>query len=674
MTRQRTEAENAASGDLFGAAGDSGAHDRASSVVSHPAALPRSAARSGEAEEALARLRAVVQRVWGYTELRPLQAEAMLAALAGRDSLVVLATGGGKSLCYQAPALLRDGLTVVISPLISLMQDQVAGLVESGVPAVMLTSAQDPAQRSAAEQQLASRATKLLFVAPERLVMPGFFAELAGHGLAALVVDEAHCISHWGHDFRPEYRRIGELRALRPALPVHAFTATATPQVRRDIAAQLGLRSPAELIGDFDRPNLTYRFLPRGDTAQQVLAVIRRHEGEAGIVYCLRRSDVDALAASLARAGVKCLPYHAGLDGTTRARHQDRFLAEEVDVVVATVAFGMGIDRPDVRFVVHASLPKGVEQFAQETGRAGRDGLASECVLLYAGADYYGWRSLAERSAAEAAAAGVAVDAEEQARTLGRLGEMYGFATSAVCRHQFLVEHFGQAWKPPDGAGEGCGACDVCLRELSVHADSKRTTQMILSCVARCGQRWGAGHIAEVLRGGDTERVRQMGHDKLSTFGLLKAHGSREIRHWIDQLVALGHLRVADGSFPTLSLTESGVEAMYARIPVTLFALPAAANKPKRVRDAARTAAQVGDADDALFQRLRALRRRLAAARGVPPYLIFGDRTLQELASVKPTRIEQMLGIRGIGEVKLREFGAVFAAEIAEALAERRPS
>ncbi len=627
---------------------------------------------SPEAEAQLARLRALVQRVWGYAELRPHQAEAMLASLAGRDSLVVLATGGGKSLCYQAPALLREGLTCVISPLISLMQDQVAGLVESGVPAVMLTSAQDFSARRAAAERLASGEVKLLFVAPERLVMPGFFDELEKYGLAALVIDEAHCISHWGHDFRPEYRRIGELRALRPDVPMHAFTATATPQVRRDIAAQLGLRDPAVLVGGFDRPNLTYRFLPRGDSASQVLGVIRRHAGEAGIVYCLRRRDVDALAASLAKAGVRCLPYHAGLDGATRARNQDRFLAEEVDVIVATVAFGMGIDRPDVRFVAHASLPKGVEQFAQETGRAGRDGLPSECVMLYAGADYYGWRSLAERSAQESQAAGAPVDPEEQARALARLGEMYGFATSAVCRHRFLVEHFGQAWTPPSDTGEGCGACDVCLRELNVLADAQRTAQMILSCVARCGQRWGAQHIADVLRGGDTERIRAAGHDKLSTFALLKAHNAREIRHWIDQLVALGHLRVADGQFPTLGLSESGVEAMFARVPVTLFALPATPAKPKRSRSGGTTAAADAplDFDDALFQRLRALRRRLAAERGVPPYLIFGDRTLQELAAAKPTRVEQLRGIRGIGEVKLRDLGAVFAAEIAAAVAE----
>jgi len=620
----------------------------------------------------LSALRALVERVWGYAELRPLQAEAMLAALAGRDSLVVLATGGGKSLCYQAPALLRPGLTCVISPLISLMQDQVAGLVESGVPAVMMTSAQSAQERRGAQARLAGGEVKLLFVAPERLVMPGFWPELAKYGLAALVVDEAHCISHWGHDFRPEYRRIGELRALRPDVPVHAFTATATPEVRRDVAAQLGLREPALLVGDFDRANLSYRFLPRGDTAAQVLGVIRRHAGEAGIVYCLRRSDVDSLAAALARAGVRCLPYHAGLESETRKRNQDRFLAEEIDVIVATVAFGMGIDRPDVRYVVHASLPKGVEQFAQETGRAGRDGLASECVMLYAGADYFGWRSLAERSAQEAEAAGAPVERAEQERALARLGEMYGFATSAVCRHKFLVEHFGQRWQPPAG-DDGCGACDVCLRELSALADSQRTAQMILSCVARCGQRWGAQHIADVLRGGDTERVRAAGHERLSTFALLKAHSAREIRHWIDQLVALGHLRIADGQFPTLSLTESGVEAMYARVPVTLFALPATPAKPKRARAAAAAEAAPLAFDDALFQRLRALRRRLAAERGVPPYLIFGDRTLQELAAAKPTRVEQLRGIRGIGEVKLRDLGAVFAAEIAAAVAGGAP-
>jgi ATP-dependent DNA helicase RecQ len=612
-------------------------------------------------------LRALVRRVWGYADLRPLQAEAMLAALAGRDALVVLATGGGKSLCYQAPALLRDGLTVVISPLISLMQDQLAGLLESGVEAAMLSSAQDGREKREVYEQLEGGGVKLLFVAPERLVQPGFLGDLAQFGLSGLVVDEAHCISHWGHDFRPEYRRVGELRALRPEVPIQAFTATATPEVRRDIIAQLGLREPLELVGDFDRPNLTYRFLPRGDSVEQALAVIRRHPGEAGIVYCLRRSDVDALESKLARAGVRCRPYHAGLDPATRKRNQERFLAEEIDVIVATVAFGMGIDRPDVRYVVHASLPKGVEQFAQETGRAGRDGLPSECVMLYSGADFHGWRSLAERSAAEAEAAGAAPDPEEQARALARLSQMYGFATGAICRHRFLAEHFGQAW--PREAGAGCGACDVCLGELTPLPDAQRVAQMVLSCVARCGQRYGAQHVADVLRGADTVRVRAAGHARLSTFGLLAKSSARELRHVIDQLVALGHLAVAPGPYPTLALTASGLEVMKGRAPVALFALPLAPKARGRTRGAA-AGDEAPSYDERLFQRLRALRRRLAAERGVPPYLIFGDRTLQELAAARPTSPDRLLDIRGIGEVKARDLGPIFLAEIAAGLAD----
>jgi ATP-dependent DNA helicase RecQ len=621
----------------------------------------------------LRELREKVEQVWGYSELRLLQAEAMQAALDGRDALVVLATGGGKSLCYQAPALVREGLTAVVSPLISLMQDQLSGLHENGVGAAMLSSAQDGAEKRAVFEQLAARRLQLLFVAPERLVMPGFFDELVAHGLSGLVIDEAHCISHWGHDFRPEYRKIGALRRAHPQLPVQAFTATATPEVRADIVEQLGLVDALELVGNFDRPNLTYRFVPRGELVEQVLAVIRRHATQAGIVYCLRRADVDSLAPQLARAGVRAVPYHAGLDAQTRRRNQQFFLAEEIDVVVATVAFGMGIDRPDVRFVVHANMPKGIEHYVQESGRAGRDGLPSECVMLYTGADYYGCKALIENSVAGAVAGGVADADQDLGASLARLSRMFAFASGAICRHKFLVEHFGGTWQRPEELAPdiaGCGACDVCLAELATVEGAQVVAQKILSCVVRCGQRYGASHVADVLRGAATERIESAGHARLSTFGLLAAHSQREIRHWIEQLVGQGHLRVAGGRYPTLYLSPSGVEVMRGERPIVLFASP---DKPgARSGSKSRSRSRAGAVDEAtaarvdasLFEKLRALRRSLARERGVPPYVIFNDRSLIELAALQPRDAEQLRRVKGVGEVKARELGPAFLAAI----------
>jgi ATP-dependent DNA helicase RecQ len=609
-------------------------------------------------------LRELIRRHWGFDELRPLQAEAMTAALEGRDALVVLATGGGKSLCYQAPALLRGGFTLVVSPLISLMKDQIDALHGNGVAAAMLSSAQDGGEKREVFELLAAGALKLLFVSPERLFLPGFFDELVARGLSGLVVDEAHCISHWGHDFRPEYRRLGELRAQHPQLPVQAFTATATPRVQQDIASELALRDPRVLVGHCDRPNLTYRFQPRSDALSQTLAVIRRHSGRAGIVYTLRRRDVDGLAAELAAAGVRCLPYHAGLDALARTRNQERFLREEVDVIVATVAFGMGIDRSDVRYVVHAALPKGIEQYSQESGRAGRDGLEAECVLLFSGSDFHGWRSLIEKGGEEGQSAG---DVEGQ---LERLSRMWGFASGAVCRHRFLVEHFGQTLQGE--RARSCGACDVCLGELVAREDSAVLAQKILSCVVRCGQRYGAAHVSDVLRGSDNERVRRAGHTQLSTFGLLSEHSTRELRHWIDQLVGLEHLRAAPGAYPTLSLSPSGVEVLRGQRPVTLFALP---QVPRASRAAARafeqargeSAPSATPSDEALFERLRALRRRLAAERGVPPYLIFGDRTLALIAAQRPRNHDELLAVKGIGERKAQDLGNAVLALVREA-------
>ena len=393
--------------------------------------------------------------------------------------------------------------------------------------------------------------------------------------------------------------------------------------------------------------------------------MIHRHPEQAGIVYCLRRKDVDELARDLAAAGVRALPYHAGLSAEVRARNQEKFLSERIDVIVATIAFGMGIDRSDVRFVVHASLPKGIEQYSQESGRAGRDGLAAECVMLYSAADYHGWKGLMTRSAEEATAAGAVNAIAELDASLTRLGQVLSFASGAVCRHKYLVEHFGERWSSkPDG----CGACDVCLGELRPIDDPKIVAQKILSCVVRCEQRYGAAQIADVLRGANTERVRRANHDKLSTYGLLRQNEAREIRHWIDQLVALEHLRVANGEYPTLFLSQTGVEVMRGERSVVLFALPKLSKASKTKQSVAAVAGlstEAGALETQLFERLRALRRRLAQEKGVPPYLIFNDRTLAELAARRPKTAAEFRQVKGVGDRKAEELGEIFLDEIA---------
>ena len=603
----------------------------------------------------------VVQRLWGFSELKPMQAPAMEATLGARDSLVVLPTGGGKSLCYQAPAVVRAeagaGATVVVSPLIALMKDQVDALREIGVAASQLDSSLTGDERRQVADDMRAGRLAMLFVSPERLVMSSFKDFLREVGVKTFAIDEAHCISHWGHDFRPEYRQLTELKKWFPGCSVHAFTATATQQVRSDIITQLGLTDPLELVGDFDRPNLYYRILPRQDHMKQIVEVLERHKGEAGIVYCLRRKDVDDYVKKLNELGRHAMGYHAGMTTPQRHKAQEAFLKERCDLIVATVAFGMGIDRSNIRFVIHAGMPKSIEAYQQETGRAGRDGLEAECVLFYSGADLFTWKSLIERSVADSQAEGVDVDPNYVTSSMAHIEAMDRYCRSAVCRHKALVEHFGQSYKV--AAEGGCGACDHCLGDTQEIPGAIVLAQKILSAVARTGERFGIGHIMLVLRGSQRERVVQLGHDKLSVFGLLKDHDERELRDFIYQLISQGALvqeavQLRDGSsVPILKLSAVSWDVMKGRQTVRLVQpVRGGAKKPEK-RDS--TASWEG-VDQELFEKLRGLRRELAAARGVPPYVIFSDNTLRDLARMRPSTAQAMKLVYGIGERKLREF------------------
>jgi ATP-dependent DNA helicase RecQ len=592
-------------------------------------------------------LAAVLERYWGYTSFRPLQREAMDAILAGRDSVVVLPTGGGKSLCFQAPALVGDGLAVVVSPLIALMKDQVDTLVGNGVPAASLHSAMAADARDATVRGLREGRYRLLYAAPERLVGDG------GGGLASLIgrrpvrfvaIDEAHCISQWGHDFRPEYRQLASLRDRWPSASLHAFTATATARVREDIAGQLALRSPLQLVGSFDRPNLVYRVLARANLKRQLQDILARHAREAGIIYCQSRREVDDLAAWLSGEGLRALPYHAGLSDADRHRHQDAFINEDIDVMVATVAFGMGIDRSDVRFVVHAGAPQSLEHYQQEAGRAGRDGLEAECVLIYSGADFMRWRTLLERN-------GEWTDAR---RTL--LRDLERYAASVQCRHQRLVAYFGERYAKDD-----CGSCDVCLGELEPVDDAVTVARKILSAVARVQQRFGVAYVTSVLRGRSTAQTTSYGHEALSVFGLMAQASVDEIRGYIDQLIARGLLRSTEDAYPVLQLTADGLALL--KDPGAAPGLALARQRkpePGKARRRSRVeAASWEGVDRDLFERLRALRLSIARSRGVPPYVIFHDTTLRELARLRPATREALGHVYGIGARKAEELAEV---------------
>ena len=604
-------------------------------------------------------LHEIIARHWGIHSLRPLQEPAMQAVLAGKDSLVVMPTGGGKSLCYQAPAVLGKGLTVVVSPLIALMKDQVDGLISCGIQAVQYDSSKSLQERLEYEKEIRNGKIRLLFVSPERLAQPEFISLLESVTVDSFAIDEAHCVSHWGHDFRPEYRQLKSLQYHFPNASFHAYTATATEQVRQDIIQQLGLRNPAVLIGDFDRPNLTYRVLPRfGSITEQAMAVIGRHKEEGGIIYCLRRADVDSLCQSLKEEGVKALPYHAGMDGQLRAKTQEAFIEERCDVVVATVAFGMGIDRSNVRYVLHAAMPKSLEHYQQEAGRAGRDGLPAECVLLHSGSDFFSWKSMIEKSASESS-----TDPTYLQNAIKHLNSIDNYCRTANCRHGMLVKYFGQ-----DFEKESCSACDICLGETVAVENATEVAQKILSCVARLNERFGIGYVISILRGENLKSIREKGHETLSTYGLLKGHNTDEIRDWIYQLIFQDALAQEEKesmegrSFSILRLTRTSWEVMRGQATVKL--MKSTVERKSSSKQKKQDNILQSDPDKQLFEALRKLRRQLADERNVPPYIVFSDATLQELVRIKPANLRQMRSIYGIGDNKLQQYGQQFMAVI----------
>ena len=614
-------------------------------------------------------LLALLKRHFGYDHFRPGQQAIIANALAGRHSLVVMPTGGGKSLCYQLPALATGGLTLVISPLIALMQDQVDGLRANGIPAAFLNSSLDSSSAAAVERSVQSGEIRLLYAAPERVALPGFRRFLQSLDLRLIAIDEAHCISEWGHDFRPDYGALSDLRTLFPNTPVMALTATATERVRQDIAAQLALGDSPQFVSGFDRANLTYQVRRQAGDPAAVKELLADRPGQSAIVYCFSRKDTEELADYLTSNGHPALAYHAGLDSATRRRTQERFIDSDIPVIAATIAFGMGIDKPDIRLVVHYTLPKSVEGYYQETGRAGRDGQPSDCILFYADGDRAKQEFFIQRMSGAARAT-----AESQ------LSQMVDYARLDTCRRRYLLDYFGDTTLP---APDGCGNCDVCLAERQP-VDATVVAQKMLSAVIRTGERFGIAYVNRVLLGSKDKRITELEHDQLSVFGIVNDYDRKGLRRIADGLIAQGMLARAAGEYPIISVTDAGRQWLRSRQPLTLQLRVDEPATPSRRPDRNAAAANVNinananpnantpnanaapTYDAALFERLRAVRRRLADAQGVRAFAVFGDATLRDLATLRPTDRTTMRQISGVGPAKLEQYADDFLTEIRE--------
>jgi ATP-dependent DNA helicase RecQ len=589
----------------------------------------------------------ILKDVFGYDGFRGQQQAAIERALAGQDSLVLMPTGGGKSVCYQVPALLTDGITLVVSPLIALMQDQVSALTELGVPATFLNSSLSRDEQDDVIARLRGGQLKLLYIAPERLVQPGTRALLGSLPIALIAIDEAHCVSQWGHDFRQDYLALGGLGEWFPGVPRMALTATATERVRAEIIERLALTDAARLVSDFDRPNIRYQVQPKTDGRSQLARFVSQHRDEAGIVYCLSRKKTESTAEWLVSEGYTALPYHAGLDAQTRAENQRRFLVEDGVIIVATIAFGMGIDKPDVRFVAHLDLPKSLEAYYQETGRAGRDGLPAAAWMIYGLQDVVRLHQMADESVA----------GEEYKRfERQKLDTLLGWCEITRCRRIPLLAYFGDELK------EECGNCDNCLKP-PVTRDGTEDAQKLLSAVYRTGQMFGAAYVVDVLLGKDTDRVRKNGHGELSVFGIGVDREAKAWRSAIRQLVVQGFLRVDAARFGALVLTKESREVLRGEQDVRLREDPVVVRSRRTNRSASR-GEDIEIVDIVLWEALRECRQQLAAEHNVPPYVVFHDSTLRQMVNERPTDPEALLEISGVGQAKLEKYGETFLGVI----------
>ncbi|MBN2684859.1 MAG: DNA helicase RecQ [Pontiellaceae bacterium] len=580
-----------------------------------------------------------LKRVFGFDDFRPNQRGIVEALLKGQDVFAVMPTGGGKSLCYQLPAHMLDGLCMVVSPLISLMKDQVDAAKANGLAAEFINSSQGAAERRRVQGLLENRQIDLLYVSPERFAMPGFIAMLKSLNVAFVAIDEAHCISEWGHDFRPDYLALSQISVHFPTSAIAAFTATATERVQRDIVGKLRLRTPHMVRASFDRPNLFYQVVLKDNLNRQLLRFLRDHPNDAGIIYRTTRKSVEATAGFLQEQGVRALPYHAGLSDAERMRHQEQFNRDEVNVVVATIAFGMGIDKSNVRFVLHGDLPKNVEGYYQETGRAGRDGEPAHCGLYFSQGDAVKIRYFMDQIE----------EPREQKIALEQLNHMVRLAQSNVCRRKSILAYFGEPYSLPD-----CGACDVCSGEVE-RIDATEDAQKIMSAIYRTGGKFGAVHIADIVAGAATQRIQQFQHNELKTYGAGRDRDKRYWRRIIDELLIQGCIVQSDDQYPVLQLAEKGMEVLKGRQSFRVL----------RQKETARTVTvDVGDYSVRLFNELRAERLRLAREQGVPPFVIFSDRTLREMARYFPDEEPTLRMISGVGEAKAAKFGEAFLSVI----------